>query len=666
MINPVVSSESPILAIEDLGVAYRIEGAWYDVVRGATLKIAPRQVYGLVGESGSGKSTLALAAMRYLPANGRVTSGTVRLDGEDLLTKSDRDMRGIWGAKMNLVPQDPGASLNPSLHIGDQLAEIIAQHTGVSRREALKRGVDGLRAVRIADPDRVAKRYPHQLSGGMQQRVLIAMALSTDPRVLVLDEPTTNLDVTTEAVVLDLFTDLMRDKNAASLYVTHNLGVVAQVCDRAAVMYAGELVEDAPVQDLFKRPLHPYTMELLAAVPRPNMDSKLRTIKGTMPSRRRLNDTAPQGCIFAPRCPLALEYCFHNTPKPETASTGSNEIHTVCCHRWREIASGAIGIEANAPVTNARPHAASDVPLLDVQHVNKRYEVPRSVLDALRGAPKLAVKAVDDVSFDMRRGETIGLVGESGSGKTTLARVIVGLIERTSGKVNLLEVELQPDVQNRSEDVLRRLQMVFQNPDESLNPYQTIGEALRRPLKLLAKLKSAQVDERARQLLRAVHLPESYMDRLPSELSGGEKQRVAIARAFATDPELVVCDESVSALDVSVQASIINLLSELRTQKNIAYLFMSHDLAVVSTLADTIAVAYLGQLVEIRPRAKAFNAPLHPYTEALISAIPVPDPDVQTERIRLEASMPSPVNLPRGCRFHTRCPRKWGAICEQQ
>ncbi|MEP7284243.1 MAG: dipeptide ABC transporter ATP-binding protein [Chloroflexota bacterium] len=660
---------APVLSIENVTISYQIEKIWADVVRDVSLQIGPDQIYGLVGESGSGKSTLALAAMRYLATNGRVSSGKILLDGENLLDKSTPEMEHIWGMKMNLVPQDPGGSLNPSIRIGSQLAEITQHHYKLSRQQAWQRGIELLREVRIADPERIVNRYPHQLSGGQQQRVLIAMALSTEPRVLVLDEPTTNLDVTTEATVLDLFSDLIHKHGSATLYVTHNLGVVAQLCDRVAVLYAGEIMEDATVADLFRQPLHPYTLGLLDAIPRLGQSrsgQNLHSIKGQLPSRTNL----PKGCVFAPRCPLVLDLCVE--VKPDLVAAG--EGRTVKCHRWQEIANGSLHLPTEASVSlPVAPHLKLDEteqPLLNIRDVSKRYELGSPLLNqissAINGKPPQAVKAVDDISLKAERGQTIGLVGESGSGKTTLARLVVGLIKRGSGEIDLMDIDLAPNVEARSDDSLKRLQMVFQNPEESLNPYQTIGEVLRRPMVTLLHYDRERADAKVAELLRAVRLPEDYVNRFPSELSGGEKQRIAIARAFATDPDLVVCDEAVSALDVSVQASILNLLSELKQEHDTSYLFISHDLAVVAYLADVIAVMYLGQLMEIVPRDQLLSPPLHPYTEALLSAIPVPDPTSTRERIRLEADTPSPVNLPTGCRFHTRCPRKWGPICEQQ
>ncbi len=652
-----VTDTNPVLSIEHVTISYRIENAWYDVVRDVSLQIGAKQVYGLVGESGSGKSTLALAAMRYLATNGRVSSGQILLDGENLLDKSIPEMRNIWGAKMNLVPQDPGGSLNPSLKIGEQLAEMTRHHNHLSRSAAKDGAVELLREIRIADPERIAQRYPHQLSGGMQQRVLIAMALSMQPRVLVLDEPTTNLDVTTEAVVLDLFKELIGKYGAATLYVTHNLGVVAQICDRVAVLYAGEVMEDAAVADLFHQPLHPYTLGLLNAVPKLGQQTTLRAIEGQLPSRRQI----VPGCIYSPRCPFAIDICRQVKPPLEPAMPG----HVVSCHRWREIADGSLKLVANEQRVT-QPAAAESDPILSITDVSKRYAVESPLESILTGKPAQAVKAVDDITLALQRGQTIGLVGESGSGKTTLARVIVGLINRDAGNIDLMNIHIAPGVDQRPPEALQQLQMVFQNPEESLNPYQTIGEALRRPLITLLNLNRADADAKVAGLLAAVHLPADYADRLPGELSGGEKQRVAIARAFASAPDVVVLDEAVSALDVSVQASILNLLSELKLTEHTAYLFISHDLSVISYLADTIAVMYLGQLFEVVPRDQLLTAPIHPYTEALLSSIPVADPDLQREQIRLESDIPSPVNLPTGCRFHTRCPRKWGPICEQE
>ncbi|MHB8628257.1 MAG: dipeptide ABC transporter ATP-binding protein [Aggregatilineales bacterium] len=654
-----MASISPLLAIDNLTVSYRIGNSQRDVVRGVSLHVDARQVYGLVGESGSGKSTLALSVMRYLPANGRVTAGQITLAGESLLDKSVRDMRSIWGAKMNLVPQDPGGSLNPAMRIGAQLTEI-GQRAGLSARDAQQRSLEWLAKVRIADGARIAKLYPHQLSGGMQQRVMIAMALSSVPQLLVLDEPTTNLDVTTEAAMLDLFRELIHEQGSATLYVTHNLGVVAQLCDRVAVLYSGEIMEDASVADLFAHPIHPYTTTLLNAIPRLGQPPP----HAEMPVNQKPTTNV---CVFSARCPFAIDLCRTVKPPLEQIAPG----HSIKCHRWKEIVAGTLQFPRNNTAESSRSLSGEAEPdavplVMAADHVRKEYVAGLSILARLQGHPAPTVKAVDDVTLTIQRGQTVGLVGESGSGKTTLARCVIGLVERNSGKIEVLNVELSPGIHGRPAEALRRVQMVFQNPEESLNPYLTIGETLRRPLITLLHQKRAEADEKVRAMLRAVRLPDSYIERLPGELSGGEKQRIAIARAFITDPDLVICDEAVSALDVSVQAAILDLLMMLKSEQGTSYLFISHDLAVVGSIADMVAVMYLGLLFEVVPRAQLLTLPLHPYTEALLAAIPVPDPKAPHAPIRLESDTPSPTHLPTGCRFHTRCPRKWGPICEQQ
>ncbi len=647
------------LEVQNLTVGYWLNGEWLDAVSDISLCIEAGQTYGLVGESGSGKSTLAQAIMRYLGGNGAVRSGMISLDGDDLTAKSTHEMRELWGAKLGLVPQDPLTSLNPSLTIGEQIAEITRRHAGLDHAESLRQAVDTLSKVRIANPDDIARCYPHQLSGGMQQRVVIAMALSTNPALLVLDEPTTNLDVTTEAAVLDLFTELLHKNETAALYVTHNLGLVARMCDRVAVLYAGELMVDAEMRTLFKRPLHPYTISLLGCIPRPGQNKynfTLQSIPGQPPGLR----DRPNGCVFASRCPVALEHCFRVKPDLEVTDDGQK----VRCHRWREIADGMLRFDQVAPATPKIAEQTGEEELLTIQGLEVNY--PRgNFIERLIDPEKFGpVKAVDHISLKLPRGKTLGLVGESGSGKTSLARSVAGLVNVESGRIELLEADLTRPATNRAPETLRHLQMVFQHPEESFNPYHTIGEILRRPLITLSGKTTEEAEATISSLLRAVHLPEEYAGRLPGELSGGEKQRVAIARAFAAQPDLIICDEPVSALDVSIQASILNLLSELQQERRTAYLFISHDLAVVGYLADMIAVIYLGQIIEISNAEHFFDAPHHPYTEALLSAIPVPDPDMQRSRILLEGDLPDPAHTPTGCRFHTRCPRYLGDICK--
>ena len=657
-------SAPPVLEVEHLTVGYQIQREWLDVVRDVSLRIEAGQTYGLVGESGSGKSTFALAVMGYLGENGAVRQGHIRLEGHDLLAMNVDGLRALWGARLSLVPQDPRTALNPAIRIGEQLAEIGQRHEGHSRRAAWARAVEMLRRVKIADPERVAARYPHQLSGGMLQRVLIAMALSSsDPRLLILDEPTTSLDVTTEASILDLFDELRGNHNAATLFVTHNLGVVARMCERVAVLYAGELMEDAAMPDLFGGALHPYTRLLLEAVPRIGQDRRahrLRAIPGQIPSARDL----PRGCVFAPRCPVALPICETDNPPLESPEPG----HCVRCHRWREIASGAISVnEVPDQMTSADPgQGPPPAPLLTTEALAVEYRTGGLLRRLLTGRPSPVVRAVDGVSLDVPRGLTVGLVGESGSGKTTFARSLIGLVDIASGEARLLDMPLRGRPRRRAKGVLQKLQMVFQHPEESLNPYHTIGTALRRPLMTLAGMDRASADRKVAGLLSAVSLPAEYAGRYPGELSGGEKQRVAIARAFAAQPDLIICDEPVSSLDVSVQASVLNLLARLQDEFGAAYLFISHDLAAVSYLADLIAVIYLGELVEVGAASSFFEPPFHPYTEALLSSIATPDPAAGRRRIHLEGEVPSPVNVPTGCRFHTRCPRFLGDVCVTQ
>lgn len=643
----------PVLAVAGLQVAYQLGGAWLPALNDVSLRIAPMQTVGLVGESGSGKSTFAQAVMGYLSANGRVTAGSVRVEGQEMVGRPARELRQVWGAKLSMVPQDPLTALNPSIRVGEQIAEIARRHEGASRRAAHARAIEMLGRVKIADPERVARRYPHQLSGGMQQRILLAMALSsTDPRLLILDEPTTSLDVTTEAAILDLFEELKANHPLATLFVTHNLGVVARMCDRVTVLYGGEVMEDAPKAAIFAGAGHPYTRLLLQAIPRIGAKGRNRPLQA-IPGQIEALGKRGAGCAFANRCPLAIEICHQI--RPPLAEIGAG--HAVRCHRWAEI--DLLPMPSQTPPADSAPTPAAipDGP-------------PALIADSLRASyvsgawpRRQTVRAVDGISLSVPKGVTVGLVGESGSGKTTFSRALIGLVEIDSGAARLLEMPLRGRAAQRGKAVQRAMQMVFQHPEESLNPYRTIGQTLRRPLIRLAGLPPDQADQRVRELLAAVNLAPEYAARYPTELSGGEKQRVAIARAFAAAPALIICDEPVSALDVSVQAAVLNLLRELQDKTDAAYLFISHDLAVVGYLADVIAVIYLGELVEVGDSAGFFRPPYHPYTEALISSIPRPDLDGDGRRIRLDGDVPSPAHPPTGCRFHTRCPRRLGEVC---
>ena len=651
-----------LLEIDNLTVSYQMDKRWIPAVRDFRLGLGRGQIHGLVGESGSGKSTIAMALMRYLSVNGRVESGaTLQFAGEDLLSKSVAEMRPVWAKRIKLVPQNAGAALNPSIRIGPQVLEALTAAKDLRGPEAQQAMMRMFHDVNLIDPEKVARRYAHELSGGMQQRVMIAMALISDPELLILDEPTTGLDVTTEAVILDLIRQLIAERDTGVLYITHNLGVVAQLCEHVTVLYAGEIMEDAPVDDLFHQPWHPYTLGLLDSLPRPGQNKReamLRPIGGNPPA---LTESSP-GCVFAERCAFAEEYCREVKPPLEYLPDG----RAIRCHRWQEIRDHDLQIIEAEQSSLAPVNDKDSETLMRVTDLFKHFEVGRDFGDALRGRTPPPIRAVDGVDMTLDSGQTLGLVGESGSGKTTLARVIIGLQERSSGKLELLGMDIRNSVRDRSPDVLAKIQKVFQNPQNALNPYLSVRDAIHRPLVKLRGMTTEQADAEVVALLRSVNLLEDYAERFPGELSGGEKQRVAIARAFASDPDLIICDEPVSALDVSVQAAVLNLLARLQDENGTAYLLISHDLAAVGYLADTIAVMYLGQLFEVGDREDLFQPPFHPYTEALFAAIPVADPRHRVEGTLLHDSLPSAQYIPSGCRFHTRCPRKIGAICEQE
>ena len=638
----------PVFEIEGLHIDYATELGVLHAVRDVSLAVHEHESFGLVGESGSGKSTLAMGSIRYLAANGKVTDGSVRLNGVDLLGMPAKQLRELWGSRIGVVYQSPLSALNPSIVIGKQLAEVARQHLGMDASAAKARVVEMLTKVAMPDPEAVMKRYPHQLSGGMLQRCVIAMALMTNPSLLIMDEPTTALDVTTQAVVLDLVADLKREFDSAILYITHDLGVITRICDRVGVMYAGEFMEQAGLRDLFSRPLHPYTLDLLGCVPRfdPTPEKRsLVTIPGAIPRV----DELPPGCIFAPRCEFVEKACTEARPPLDEVAPQ----HLSACRRWPVVPLPQDYLrKATEAVRVGGVEAADAAVLVEATGVQVHFKAPKGV-----------IRAVDGVDLDVRVGQTLGVVGESGSGKTTVARAIIGLTPATGGDITLRGKSLARTTGKRPRSTLRDIQMVFQNPDASLNPTRSVGDAIMRPLTLLAGVSREEARRRAQELLRSVSLPVSYFDRLPHELSGGEKQRVAIARAFAAEPELILCDEPISSLDVSVQGSLMNLLMQLQVDKRTSYLFISHDLSAVQHLSDSIAVVYLGHVMEIGDAVKVLTPPFHPYTEALLSAVPLPDPDVKQKAIRLGGSVPSAMHVPTGCRFHPRCPRFLGNIC---
>jgi len=646
-----------VLRVSDLSIEYTTEQAVLPAVRDVSLDLANGESLGIVGESGSGKSTLVMGALRYLPANGRVVAGSVHLKDQDLGELSAADLRRVWGGQVGIVYQNPLGALNPSMTVGRQLREVATWHLNMNKRQGDNLAREMLTKVSMPDPDSVLKRYPHQLSGGMLQRCIIAMALMTRPALLVMDEPTTALDVTTQAVVLDLIEELKAEFDAAILYITHDLGVVARICDRIAVMYAGEVVEIATTRELFARPRHPYSLRLLGCIPHFDLGPQKRsllTIPGTIP---RVNDLPP-GCVFAPRCTFAHEQCLAASPPLVDIGAGRSSA----CLRWAEVPDL---IDVAHSETDVLGRRSEEVPgtadLLVTADVCVDFKASGRSLEWRRH--KGRVRAVGGVSAFLKLGQTLGVVGESGSGKTTFARAIIGLTERSDGSVRLRGHELAPGLEARSPQAVRDMSMVFQNPDASLNPRHTVGQAVGRPLSLFRRLRGKALEGEIERLLHVVQLPSDYRGRYPGELSGGEKQRVAIARACAADPAIVLCDEPLSALDVSVQGALMNLLMRLQSQMGTSFLFISHDLSAVQHMSDWIAVMYLGKIMELGPTAEVMRPPFHPYTEALLSAVPVADPDAVQEGIRLSGAVPSATHVPPGCRFHPRCPRCLGDQC---
>ena len=643
-VTPTAAESRPALELDELDVVYRVRGRDRQVLRGVTLTVGRGEAYGLVGESGCGKSTAALAIVQYLPRNGRVRSGSIRIDGRDVLSLSSGDLRRLRSESVSMVYQNPGAALNPSIRVGKQLAEVF-RIRGADRAEATDRARHILEVVQIADPGSVMHRYPHQLSGGMQQRVVIAMALATNPALLILDEPTTGLDATVEAEVLDLVVGLQAGLHTSVLFISHNLGIISKMCDRVGVLYAGRLVEEGPTETLLSDPRHPYTVGLLRCVPRGGVrkdHGRLDTIPGFMPN---VGEELP-GCVFAGRCTLAEAVC--HTDEPEAYRLGSS--HMSRCHFHERAQSLPREMAADLALP---PVDRTAEPLLRFDDLGKVFKQQGHDVHAL-----VAVSAA------IWPGETLGLVGESGSGKTTLARTLLGLVGPTSGAVTLEGRVLPATLAQRSADEMRALQIVFQNPDSALNRRHQVRRILRRSLKKLADITGGKAEQRMLELMSSVRLAERYVSARPGQLSGGLKQRLAIARAFAGDPQLVVCDEPTSALDVSVQAAILNLLVELQSQQRVSYLFISHDLGVVRYVSDRIAVLYLGRLMELGPAEVIYSGPHHPYTEALVSAVPMID-GTERERIRLEGDIPSAATPPSGCVFHTRCPRRIGPICDE-
>ncbi|MFN8505307.1 dipeptide ABC transporter ATP-binding protein [Kouleothrix sp.] len=687
--------DQPVVKVDNLAIAYETRNGDVNAVRDVSFEIFRGETLGLVGESGCGKSTVSYGLVNYLGRNGKIVKGDIVFQGQSLVGRTPEALRKLRGDQIAMVYQDPMTSLNPVLRIGEQMAEVLTVHRGIGQAEARERCVEMLRRVYMPDPAKVLERYPHQISGGQQQRVVIAMALLNNPALLIMDEPTTALDVTVEAAVLDLIADLRRDFDTAILFISHNLGVIARVSNRVGVMYAGELVELADTREIFANPRHPYTQGLLRCVPRLGIDkagSQLYPIRGRVPAPDRL----PPGCVFEPRCDYARDAC--RAERPPLRELGGQHLsrcllaEQIDPRAWRPPGDVIRLIEptnideepktkdeSTPAVLRPSPLASAAAPdgqgaLLSVDELKTYYRhsaSSASPLSLLGLGPKEFVKAVDGVSFALPPGKTLGVVGESGCGKSTLIKTIIGLEDMSGGTVEFLGFDLTRKASQRDLSLIRELQMVFQNPDATMNPSYSIGAQIERPLKRFKVVPGSQVHDEVVRLLQAVKLDEHYYDRRPRQLSGGEKQRVGIARAFAGRPDLVLCDEPVSALDVSVQAAVLNLLLEIQREHGTTMIFIAHDLSVVRFFSDFVAVMYLGKVVEIGPAEAIYAPPYHPYTESLLAAVPIPDPSVEQKHIRLEGSVPSPLHPPSGCRFHTRCPRRQllpdgGAICAAQ
>ena len=663
-------TDEPVLAVEGLSVEFSGHPDWLRVVDDVSFEIQPGETVGLVGESGSGKTVTSLAAMGLLPRRAaRIAAGTVRLDGRDLQRLTSTERRQVRGRDMSMVFQEPMTSLNPAFSVGNQIAETLRVHRGLTRRQALAQAVDLLELVGVPDAARRVKDYPHTFSGGMRQRAMIAMAVACQPRLLIADEPTTALDVTVQAQVLDLLRRLQAEFGMAMLFVTHDLGVVANACHRVVVLYAGQVVEQAVAADFFARPRHPYARGLLDAMPQVgDPRERLRAIPGEVPRP----ETFPSGCRFQPRCPYAEPRCAEapialrprGTEQPwavhglmiDSSGTASAEPLVRCVRQdqldltFSVAGPGRVGARG----ADRQLSAETSGELLRVRNLAKHFPVHSSVLRREVGK----VKAVDGIDLTVGAGETLGLVGESGSGKSTVARLILRLIEPSSGSIWLSGEELTSLRSAELRRARRAIQMVFQDPYSSLNPRATIGDIVSEPLVVHDDLTSDERRARVRELLNQVGLDPAMARRYPHEFSGGQRQRIAIARALALRPSLVVCDEPISSLDVSTQSQVINLLADLQAELGLAYLFVSHDLSIVRRISHRIAVMYLGQIVETGPADEVYERPTHPYTEALLSAIPQPVPDAgaSAARIVLTGDLPSPFDPPGGCRFHTRCP----------
>ncbi|MBF0276193.1 MAG: ABC transporter ATP-binding protein [SAR324 cluster bacterium] len=658
-----MENQSPILDIKNLCISYYTRAGEIPAVVDFSLEVKQGETIGIVGESGCGKSTVAMAIMQHMGANGGIKSGSIKFKGRDMTQMSAEELRQLRGSEIAMIYQEPFASLNPSLKISTQLMEVPLTHESISVDEARQRTIQILADVKLPDPERILNSYPHQLSGGQQQRVVIAMGLLSNPALLLLDEPTTALDVTVEAGIVKLIADISKKYGTSQIYISHNLGLILETCDRVFVMYSGEVVEEGTIDSLFTWPRHPYTHGLFGCIPLPTADKNaapLKPIRGQLP----LPFERPQGCYFGPRCDHFVQGRCDGEHVEMEQIKGSAADHRARCLRWNEI-------EIDAEIPEGAAKAAIEVGkrVLEVKKMKKYYEVVNNSFNAIISGNRVRqVKANEELNFIAHEGETVAIVGESGCGKSTFAKVLMGLETGTDGEIIHKGNEISEiPVKSRSSGQISSLQMVFQNPFDTLNPSQTIGSQISRVIKMFDIEKNKdKIYEMVMKLLDTVKLPRDFYYRRPRQLSGGQKQRIGIARAFAGNPSMVIADEPVSALDVSVAAAVTELLMEIQREHKTTLLFISHDLSVVRYLSDRVVVMYLGQIMERGDTDQIFSPPYHPYTEALLSAVPIADPEVNKREIVLEGNIPSPLNPPKGCPFSTRCHRRIGEICDSQ
>jgi len=639
----------PILEIENLSISFFTKRGEIPAVMDFSCNVQPGEAMGIVGESGCGKSTVSLGIMRDLSNIGKIVGGRIRFKGRDMGEMSGAELRAIRGNEIAMIYQEPMASLNPAMKIGQQLMEVPILHDKASKDEAYKRAIETVRSVRLPDPERMMRSYPHQLSGGQQQRIVIAMALLSKPALLLLDEPTTALDVTVEAGIVELVKGLGKEFGTSMIFVSHNLGLILETCDRITVMYSGEAVETGNIKDVFDRMRHPYTQGLFRSIPLPGADKNARPLI-SIPGQLPLPHERPKGCNFGPRCQHFVAGRCDAAEIPMIPVEG-HDNHFSRCVRFNEIDWSALPEGARKENPPIKPGA----PVLKIDDLKKYYRVATN--EVFGGGEGRVVKANEAISFEARESETVAIVGESGCGKSTLAKVLLGLETATSGKVVLRNTEIQnTGIEDRDVNTVSSIQMVFQNPFDTLNPSHSVGSQIIRTLEKFGVGKTvADRKKRMLELLDLVKLPRAFAERMPRQLSGGQKQRIGVARAFAGAAKVVVADEPVSALDVSVQAAVTELLMDIQRKNKTTMLFISHDLSVVRYIADRVVVMYLGHIVEQGSTDQIFAPPYHPYTEALLSAIPIADTSVVKKHIVLEGDIPSAMNPPPGCPFQTRC-----------